>query len=43
VAGSTVLNLVMFGLSLIAYLAWTGVWIAVVLGLAGIALQRRDL
>ena len=25
------------------YLAWTGLWIAVVLGLAGVAFQRRDL
>jgi ABC-type transport system involved in multi-copper enzyme maturation permease subunit len=25
------------------YLAWTGLWVAVVLGLAGIAFQRRDL
>ncbi|HLL64663.1 MAG TPA: ABC transporter permease [Micromonosporaceae bacterium] len=25
------------------YLVWTGLWVAVVLGLAGLALQRRDL
>jgi ABC-type transport system involved in multi-copper enzyme maturation permease subunit len=25
------------------YLAWTGLWVAVVLGLAGLAFQRRDL
>jgi ABC-type transport system involved in multi-copper enzyme maturation permease subunit len=27
----------------VAYLAWAGVWIAVILGLAGLAFQRRDL
>jgi ABC-type transport system involved in multi-copper enzyme maturation permease subunit len=26
-----------------AYLAWTGLWVALVLGLAGLAFQRRDL
>jgi ABC-type transport system involved in multi-copper enzyme maturation permease subunit len=26
-----------------AYLAWAGLWVAVVLGLAGVAFQRRDL
>jgi len=26
-----------------AYLAWTGVWVVLVLGLAGLAFQRRDL
>jgi ABC-2 type transport system permease protein len=25
------------------YLAWVGVWIVLVLGLAGLAFQRRDL
>ncbi|WP_283134998.1 hypothetical protein [Rhizohabitans arisaemae] len=26
-----------------AYLAWTGLWIVLILGLAGMAFQRRDL
>jgi hypothetical protein len=27
----------------VAYLAWAGLWVALVLGLAGLAFQRRDL